>query len=124
MGIELAVDDYGTGFSSLAYLHRLPVDSIKIDKSFVVDMTTNADNTTIVRSTIDLAHGLGTKVVAEGVETEQAYQQLREMGCDTAQGYYIGRPKPAAAIARLFQGTAAAQVVPIRPPPRPDLSLP
>jgi diguanylate cyclase (GGDEF)-like protein/PAS domain S-box-containing protein len=123
MGIELAVDDYGTGFSSLAYLHRLPVDSLKIDKSFVMDMTTNADNSTIVRSTIDLAHGLGVKVVAEGVETEQAYQQLRDMGCDTAQGYYIGRPKPAAAIARLFQGTAA-QVVPLRPTPRSELSRP
>lgn len=121
MGIELAVDDYGTGFSSLAYLHRLPVDSLKIDKSFVMDMVANADNSTIVRSTIDLAHGLGVKVVAEGVETEQAYQQLRDMGCDTAQGYYIGRPKPAAAIARLFQG-AVAQVVPIRTAPRSDLS--
>jgi diguanylate cyclase (GGDEF)-like protein/PAS domain S-box-containing protein len=122
MGIELAIDDYGTGFSSLAYLHRLPVDSLKIDKSFVMDMVTNADNTTIVRSTIDLAHGLGIKVVAEGVETEQAYQQLCDMGCNTAQGYYIGRPKPAAAITRLFQ-TTGAQVVPMRPVPRTDLSL-
>jgi len=92
MGIALTVDDYGTGFSSLAYLKKLPVDIIKIDKSFVLTMDTDEDDAIIVKSTIELAHNLGFKVVAEGVESEAISRMLLELGCDTAQGYHYCRP--------------------------------
>ena len=94
MGISLAVDDFGTGFSSLAYLKRLPVDELKIDKSFVMSMNEDENDAAIVRSTIDLAHNLGLKVVAEGVENQQVWAVLELLGCDTAQGYYMSRPVP------------------------------
>jgi diguanylate cyclase (GGDEF)-like protein len=97
-GITLAIDDFGTGYSSLAYLKRLPVKAVKIDKSFVLDMTRNEDSTKIVRSTIVLAHDLGLKVVAEGVENKATLELLRDYGCDEAQGYHIGRPMPADAL--------------------------
>lgn len=93
MGVELAVDDYGTGFSSLAYLKVLPVKCLKIDKSFVIDMFEDENDAIIVHSTIELAHNLGLKVVAEGVETEQLLDKLRQLGCDYAQGYLISKPK-------------------------------
>ena len=94
-GFTLTVDDFGTGYSSLAYLKRLPVSALKVDKSFVTAMDAgDADSTTIVRSTVDLAHNLGLAVVAEGVETEAAYNKLTSLGCDQAQGYFIGRPMP------------------------------
>lgn len=92
LGVRLSVDDYGTGHASLAYLSRLPVDALKIDRSFVATMQTDARNHTIVRSTIDLAHNLGLHVVAEGVETATAWQELRALGCDQAQGYWLARP--------------------------------
>jgi len=95
MGVRLAIDDFGTGYSSLAYLKQLPVDEIKIDKSFVLDMMNDNDDLVIVRSTIDLAHNMGRKVTAEGVETQAAWDLLEEMGCDLIQGYYIARPMPA-----------------------------
>jgi diguanylate cyclase (GGDEF)-like protein/PAS domain S-box-containing protein len=94
-GVRISVDDFGTGYSSLAYLKRLPVHEIKIDKSFVTDMATNWDGAAIVRSTIDLGHNLGLKVVAEGVEDENAAELLREYGCDFIQGYHICRPAAA-----------------------------
>jgi len=96
MGIALSIDDFGTGYSSLSYLMKLPVDSIKIDKSFVIDMLSNNDSVVIVRSTIVLAHDLGLQVVAEGVESEAIWQHLTALGCDVAQGYHIGRPMPVA----------------------------
>lgn len=108
MGIRLTVDDYGTGFSSLAYLHKLPVDSLKIDKSFIINLPDHPDNVTIVRSTIELAHNLGLSVVAEGVESEDISRQLAAMQCDTAQGFHFSRPKPAAAIGRLWQDQGTA----------------
>lgn len=95
MGVTLAIDDFGTGYSSLAYLSKLPVDEIKIDKSFVIDMMNDRQAAVIVRSTIDLAHNLGMKVVAEGVETGEAWNTLTQWGCDFAQGYYMSKPLPA-----------------------------
>lgn len=95
MGLKLAVDDFGTGYSSLAHLNSLPIDSIKIDKSFVIRMATETQDTVIVRSMIHLAHNLGLKVVAEGVENRQTLDILRKMGCDMAQGYHISHPRPA-----------------------------
>ena len=96
MGIALSIDDFGTGYSSLSYLSQLPVNEIKIDRSFVMNMADSDNDAVIVRSTIDLARNLGLQVVAEGVETEQAWDQLSELGCTLAQGYYLSRPVPAA----------------------------
>ncbi len=98
MGLSLSIDDFGTGHASLVYLKRLPVHTLKVDKSFVVDMDNDEDNFSIVRATIDLAHSLGLTVTAEGVETVAVYAQLRGMGCDYYQGYYVGRPKDREAI--------------------------
>jgi EAL domain-containing protein (putative c-di-GMP-specific phosphodiesterase class I) len=95
MGEVLAIDDFGTGHSSLVYLQRLPIDEIKVDRSFVMNLATDTADAVIVRSTIDLAHNLGLKVVAEGVEDEISLQRLIEYGCDSAQGYYFSRPRPA-----------------------------
>ncbi len=92
MGIRLSVDDFGTGYSSLGYLKRLPVQQLKIDRSFVGDMEKDRDDTTIVRSTIDLAHNLGLETVAEGVEDSATLEALTVMNCDQAQGYLISRP--------------------------------
>ncbi|UCE76249.1 MAG: EAL domain-containing protein [Gammaproteobacteria bacterium] len=94
MGLKLSIDDFGTGFSSLSYLTRLPVDALKIDKSFVIDMHNNEGNAAIVRSVIDMAHHMGLKVVAEGIETQEAVELLAGLGCDLAQGYFISRPLP------------------------------
>ncbi|HLY63985.1 MAG TPA: EAL domain-containing protein [Chloroflexota bacterium] len=99
MGIQLSVDDFGTGYSSLAHLARLPVSEIKIDKSFVIGMDTEPRNALIVRSTIDLAHNLGLRVVAEGVERREVMDELAQLGCDEVQGYFLARPMPAAAMA-------------------------
>ncbi len=95
LDVALTIDDYGTGYSSLSYLQRLPVDAIKIDQSFVRDMTTNDDSATIVRSTIELAHNLDLSVTAEGVEDQGTFERLAALGCDMAQGYCISRPIPA-----------------------------
>lgn len=94
MGVTLAIDDFGTGYSSLAYLSKLPMNEIKIDKSFVLTMMQDPQASVIVRSTIELGHNLGLKVVAEGVETQEVWDLLTEWGCDTAQGYYMSRPLP------------------------------
>lgn len=102
MGVDLSIDDFGTGYSSLSYLKKLPVREIKIDRSFVQDMTRDKDDAVIVESTIDLAHNLGMRVVAEGVETEEILERLLGLGCDVAQGYHIGRPQAAADCLELF----------------------
>lgn len=92
LGVKLSVDDFGTGFSSLAYLKLLPVNELKIDKSFVIDMEQDESDRLIVHSTIELSHNLGLKVVAEGIENENCWNMLLDMGCDTAQGYYMSKP--------------------------------
>ncbi len=95
-GINIAIDDFGTGYSSLGYLKRFPVDHIKIDHSFIRDVTSDTEDAALCEAIIAMAHHLGLQVVAEGVETEQHWQFLRERGCDFVQGYYFGRPMPAA----------------------------
>jgi diguanylate cyclase (GGDEF)-like protein len=95
MGVQMDIDDYGTGFSSLAYLKMLPVNGLKIDKSFVIDMLEDENDITIVKSTIDLGHNLHLSVIAEGVETAEVYQHLKDSQCDFAQGAYIACPMPA-----------------------------
>lgn len=94
VGVQVSIDDFGTGYSSLAYLAKLRGASIKIDKSFVMHMGEDCDSALIVRSTIDLAHSLGRKVIAEGVETQQIWDLLAHLGCDMGQGYLMGRPMP------------------------------
>ena len=95
MGLRIAIDDFGTGYSSLSYLKRLPVQTIKIDRSFVTGMCEDASDATIVRSTIDLGRNLGLEIVAEGVETREVWDALRALGCSLAQGHLIGRAMPA-----------------------------
>ncbi len=100
VGIGLSVDDFGTGYSSLSYLKRLPIEEIKIDRSFVMQMHVDANDFMIVRATVDLGRNLGLRVVAEGVEDLPTFDRLAEFGCDEAQGYYIARPMPAAEFTR------------------------
>lgn len=94
MGSQLSIDDFGTGYSSLAYLKRLPVHELKIDKSFVMNMESDIDDAKIVRSTIDLGHNMGLRVVAEGIENVAVWHLLSQMGCDQAQGYFMSKPLP------------------------------
>jgi diguanylate cyclase (GGDEF)-like protein len=102
MGFRLSIDDFGTGYSSLAYLRKLSPDEVKIDKSFVVNMTAHPEDAVIVRAIIDLGHELGMEVVAEGVEDQDTMEMLGKLGCDAAQGYYISRPLPAAELTPLL----------------------
>jgi EAL domain-containing protein (putative c-di-GMP-specific phosphodiesterase class I) len=95
-GAKIAIDDYGTGHSSLSRLARLPVDELKIDRLFVQAMLANPVDAAIVASTVGLAHSIGVPVVAEGVEDEATLEQIRELGCDKVQGYYFSRPLPPA----------------------------
>jgi EAL domain-containing protein (putative c-di-GMP-specific phosphodiesterase class I) len=95
LGVGPTLDDFGTGYSSMAYLKALPVDELKVDRSFIGQMTTSSSDAVIVRSTIDLGHNLGLHVVAEGVENLATWEELAALGCDTAQGYHLGRPMPA-----------------------------
>ncbi|MGA9858346.1 MAG: EAL domain-containing protein [Solirubrobacteraceae bacterium] len=95
MGLRLSVDDFGTGYTSLGYLRRLPINELKIDRSFVSNMTTSEEDAVIVRTTIDLGRNLGLEVVAEGVEDPDVFRRLGELGCDVAQGFLMSRPVPA-----------------------------
>ncbi len=106
LGVRLAVDDFGTGCSSLASLKRLPMDKLKIDKSFVQRLAEDAADLTVVTSVVGLGHGLGLQVVAEGVENGAALELLAGLGCDTAQGYHIGRPLPADELERLLHAAS------------------
>ena len=111
LGLRIAVDDYGTGYCALAYLRDLPVDELKIDRSFIAHITTDRRSAAIVRSTIELAHALGLKVVAEGIEDQQALDAVSGFGCDYAQGFHFSRPLPADAFIR-SAGLRTADVAP------------
>ncbi|HEY7134223.1 MAG TPA: bifunctional diguanylate cyclase/phosphodiesterase [Acidimicrobiia bacterium] len=95
LGVHLAIDDFGTGYSSLGYLKRFPVEIVKIDRSFVAGLGVDDDDTSIVTAVVQLAHAIGRRVVAEGVETRAQLEHLRGLGCDDAQGYFLARPAPA-----------------------------
>jgi EAL domain-containing protein (putative c-di-GMP-specific phosphodiesterase class I) len=105
LGLRIALDDFGTGYSSLSYLRSFPFDKIKIDRSFVMELTERPDSAAIVNAIVTLASSLGMKTTAEGVETVEQLAQVRSAGCTEVQGYYFGRPRPAA---ELFDDLASA----------------
>jgi diguanylate cyclase (GGDEF)-like protein/PAS domain S-box-containing protein len=107
LGVGLSVDDFGTGYSSLAHLSDLPVDSLKIDRSFIGGTRSGSKQAAVVRAVVTLGHSLYKRVVAEGIETEQQFEQLRDMGCETGQGYHLSRPLTALAVAALLDRTLA-----------------
>ena len=107
LGVRLSIDDFGTGYASLAYMKQLPVHTLKIDRSFVTNLTDDAGDQRIVRSSIQLAHSFGMTVVAEGVETAGAARELLAYGCEFAQGYYFGYPQTAAEIEERWLAPAA-----------------
>jgi diguanylate cyclase (GGDEF)-like protein len=123
LGVRIAVDDYGTGYSSLAYLKRLAVDELKIDKSFVLGMRTDENDAVIVRSTVELGHNLGLRLVAEGVEDIETWQQLLPLGCDVVQGYHISRPLTADAFLPWLATWEAAVAAGLAAPSLPSLDL-
>jgi EAL domain-containing protein (putative c-di-GMP-specific phosphodiesterase class I) len=115
-GVQISIDDYGTGYSSLSYLRELPIDELKLDQSFVRPMADDARAAALVASTIDLAHSLDMRMVAEGVETELAYEALKRLGCDQAQGYFLSRPVPAAELDHWLRTRRAVKWSPDSPP--------
>jgi EAL domain-containing protein (putative c-di-GMP-specific phosphodiesterase class I) len=108
LGVRTAIDDFGTGYSSLGYLKQLPVDEVKIDKSFVFGMDENPKDEAIVRSVVAMAHAMGLEVVAEGVENQASWSLLCALGCDVVQGYYVSRPLPASEFTRWIGGSSWA----------------
>jgi diguanylate cyclase (GGDEF)-like protein/PAS domain S-box-containing protein len=110
IGVRISIDDFGTGYSSLAYLKQLPLDELKIDNSYVVGITADSEEVTIIRSTVELGHSLGLAVVAEGVETEAAREVLRDLGCDYGQGFYLARPMAQKQLTRWLVGRSEAAV--------------
>lgn len=112
LGVTIAIDDFGTGYSSLAYLKSLPLNTLKIDKSFVLDMISDENDKMIVKSTVDLAHNLGLSVIAEGIENEAALQLLTQWHCDSAQGFYLGRPERAGSFTnKIIEGEFLAKLL-------------
>jgi EAL domain-containing protein (putative c-di-GMP-specific phosphodiesterase class I) len=109
LGVRLAIDDFGTGNTSLAWLADLPVTTLKIDKSFVMSMTTQSENAAIVRSSVQIGSNLGLSVVAEGVEDQESWSALTDLGCDYVQGYYLSKPKPPEAFDRWLQDRQTAR---------------
>ncbi|GAB3192170.1 hypothetical protein GCM10027292_31550 [Hydrogenophaga aquatica] len=103
LGVHLSIDDFGTGYSSLAYLQQLEVHKLKVDMSFVRDMTTNSGNASIVRAVVAMGHSLGLDVVAEGVETPEQASHLRRLHCNAIQGYLVSRPLPAADMSQFLR---------------------
>ena len=111
MGIHLSVDDFGTGYSSLSYLKRFPLDSVKIDRSFIQDLPRDGDDAGITQAIIAMAHSLRLAVIAEGVETAEQLDFLRANGCDEMQGYHFSRPLPEDQLLRMLQGISASDVL-------------
>ncbi len=111
LGVGLSIDDFGTGYSSLSHLARMPVDEMKIDRSFIQNLESDPEFATVVRSAIDMGHGLGLKVVAEGIETAAAANRLRSFGCDIAQGFYYARPMPLDAFATWMNGKTRMPII-------------
>ena len=111
LGVSLSIDDFGTGYSSLSHLARMPVHEVKIDRSFVHGLDSDPEFAPVVRSAIDMGHGLGLKVVAEGIETEEAAVRLRDFGCDIAQGYWYAKPMPLAAFETWLVGKERVPVI-------------
>ena len=105
--VEVHVDDFGTGYSSLSYLSRLPIAGLKIDSSFVAQMTNSREDMEVVRTITSLGKGLYMAVIAEGVETERQLEKLRALGCQYGQGFLFGRPLPAAEVTQLLCGSEA-----------------
>jgi diguanylate cyclase (GGDEF)-like protein len=103
MGVRISIDDFGMGYSSLSYLKRLPVDTLKVDRSFVSGLGEDAEDTAIVRMIIELAHTLGISIIAEGVESEEQAEQLKEMGCDLGQGFHFAEPLPPEALSEILR---------------------
>jgi EAL domain-containing protein (putative c-di-GMP-specific phosphodiesterase class I) len=102
LGVRLSIDDFGVGYSSLAYLKRLPADALKIDKSFIRALSEDVEDTVIIQMIVNLAHTFGMEVVAEGVESAYQAEQLKEMDCDLAQGYYFTEPLPPQAASKFL----------------------
>jgi len=117
-GVVLSIDDFGVGYTSLNQLKSLPIRVLKIDRSFVINMPTDAADAMIVRSTIELGHNLGLQVVAEGIESREIHDTLRDLGCDVGQGYHLGRPMPPAEFARWVDARAEGVPAAARPEPR------
>jgi diguanylate cyclase (GGDEF)-like protein len=111
LGVSLSIDDFGTGYSSLSHLARMPVHEVKIDRSFVQGLESDPEFAPVVRSAIDMGHGLGLKVVAEGIETEEAAVRLRDFGCDIAQGYWYAKPMPLTAFEAWLEGKERVPVI-------------
>jgi EAL domain-containing protein (putative c-di-GMP-specific phosphodiesterase class I) len=109
IGIDLSIDDYGTGNATLEYLRSVPCQEIKIDRRFVGGLVSNASDMLLVESTIELAHGLGRRVIAEGIEDPETLEMLRSIGCDIAQGYYLARPMRLEALATLLDAEVHSQ---------------
>ena len=124
LGVALSVDDFGTGYSSLAFLQRTAVNELKVDRSFVLGMLASDSDLALVRTTVQLAHSLGARAVAEGVEDPALAEALRALGCDMAQGYWLSRPVPPHEI-RVLLGVDDVSRVPVQlPGPRAEQPLP
>ena len=122
LGVRIAIDDFGSGHASLAYLRRLPIDVLKIDKSFVQNMVEDQEDAALVRMAIDLGHNLGLEVVAEGVETEATVRMLEALGCDTLQGFRLGHPQPPSRIRTHLRRRSGRKNVLRVPPPAETLA--
>ncbi|HWJ95712.1 MAG TPA: EAL domain-containing protein, partial [Telluria sp.] len=114
MGVEIAIDDFGTGYSSLAYMQKIPANVLKIDRSFMQSLASSERDQKLVRSMIGMAHELGYRIVAEGIETERSFELLAGWRCDEAQGYYFARPLPADGLTHWLSNwrTGAASAIP------------